>query len=64
MALAGNKCDRDETREVEVDEAQAYADENGLHFVETSAKTATNVNELFYEIAKVRNFPKHRTSPP
>ena len=25
-------------------EAQAYADENGLFFMETSAKTANNVN--------------------
>lgn len=31
-------------------EGQAYAEENGLFFMETSAKTAQNVNELFYEI--------------
>lgn len=36
--------------DVLVQEAQTYAQENGLFFMETSAKTAKNVNEIFYEI--------------
>lgn len=56
MALAGNKVDLEAQRAVPVDEAQAYASENNLHFLETSAKTAANVNELFMEIA--RKLPK------
>lgn len=31
---------------------QGYATENGLFFLETSAKTAANVNELFMDIAQ------------
>ncbi|XP_073142627.1 ras-related protein RABF2a-like [Henckelia pumila] len=52
MALTGNKVDLLEARKVAAEEAQTYAQENGLFFMETSAKDATNVNDLFYAIAK------------
>lgn len=53
IALAGNKCDlADAKRKVPSSEAQQFADENGLLFMETSAKTAQNVKEMFLAIAK------------
>lgn len=33
-------------------EAQAYADDNSLLYMETSAKTAMNVNEIFMAIGE------------
>ena len=38
IALAGNKSDLGTRRTVEYEEANAYAEENGLLFMETSAK--------------------------
>merc|ERR1711907_674050 len=52
IALAGNKCDLQTKRKVEASEASEYAKDNGLFFMETSAKTALNVEELFKAIAK------------
>jgi len=52
IALAGNKVDREEEREVASDESKSYADNNNLFFIETSAKTNVNVRELFLAIAK------------
>lgn len=37
-------------------EAQSYADDNSLLFMETSAKTSMNVNEIFMAIGKVNFF--------
>jgi len=52
IALAGNKSDLANKRSVATANAQAYADENGCLFMETSAKSNVNVTELFVAIAK------------
>ncbi|XP_075497732.1 ras-related protein RABF2b-like isoform X2 [Primulina tabacum] len=51
MALARNKSDMLDARKVAAEQARTYAKENNLFSMETSAKTANNVNDLFYEIA-------------
>jgi len=60
IALAGNKCDLESSREVTFDDAKSYADSNGIFAIETSAKTDQNVSELFVEIA--RRLPKETHS--
>jgi len=47
VMLVGNKCDLEHLRQVSTEEGQKFAQENGLLFIETSAKTAKNVEEAF-----------------
>jgi Ras-related protein Rab-2A len=46
IMLIGNKCDLDARRQVSTEEGERFAKENGLIFMETSAKTAFNVEDV------------------
>jgi GTPase KRas protein len=48
--LVGNKCDEASEREVLEEEGAALARQFGCEFIETSAKTAQNVEHLFMNI--------------
>jgi GTPase SAR1 family protein len=48
--LVGNKCDK-EDKVVDTETGKQLADEYGLEFFETSAKTGHNIKELFEHIA-------------
>lgn len=47
ITLVGNKADVSSKRVIERNEAQAFADENGLDYIEASAKSADGVDEAF-----------------
>ncbi|KAH9065897.1 GTP-binding protein RAB5 [Lactarius vividus] len=52
IALCGNKLDLAARRQVTQEEAQKYAEEEGLMWAETSAKTGEGVSDIFTRIAK------------
>jgi len=49
--LVGNKCDLTTKRQVEYDTAKEFADSLSVPFMETSAKSATNVEQAFVTMA-------------
>ena len=56
VLLVGNKVDLIENRKVDIDMVDDFAKNHGLIYIETSAKTGENVDEIFKTIAK--NLPK------
>lgn len=51
--LVGNKKDLESQVDVSYEEAAQFAEENGLVFVEASAKTGQNVEEAFLRTAQL-----------
>uniref|UniRef100_A0A8P4KAT6 RAB31, member RAS onco family n=1 Tax=Dicentrarchus labrax TaxID=13489 RepID=A0A8P4KAT6_DICLA len=52
VAIAGNKNDLGDIREVPMKEAKEFAESIAAIFIETSARNAVNVEELFQKISK------------
>lgn len=51
LVLVGNKCDL-EGRAVTTEEAEAFAQEQGMIYIETSARTAHNVRRIMETVAE------------
>ena len=57
--LIGNKVDDEENRIIRYKDAKKFANEQGLKYYETSAKTGKNINKVFFDlvIELLRIFP-------
>ncbi len=67
--IIGNKCDKTAERKVTVDQGTELGKQYGVPFVEASAKSAFNVEELFNTItanifAKLQKLPQVQTGTP
>ena len=51
IILVGNKCDLNDNRKISYENAESFAKENNMFYIETSAKNNVNVNKLFDIIA-------------
>ncbi|KAJ1347618.1 DNA-binding transcription factor rap1 [Parelaphostrongylus tenuis] len=68
MILVGNKCDLEDERVVGKDQGQNLARQFGSTYLETSAKSKINVNEIFYDLIRQinRRYPdngRHQGQP-
>ena len=50
--LVGNKIDLEDEREVTFEEGKNLAEQYGFNYIETSAKSGKNINELFIGLAE------------
>eukprot|EP00252_Welwitschia_mirabilis_P022978 TRINITY_DN6382_c0_g2_i1.p1 TRINITY_DN6382_c0_g2~~TRINITY_DN6382_c0_g2_i1.p1 ORF type:complete len:107 (-),score=29.74 TRINITY_DN6382_c0_g2_i1:14-313(-) len=50
VLMVGNKLDLNHLRAVSTEEAQRFAEKEGLSYMETSALDATNVDEAFQTV--------------
>jgi len=60
LVIVGNKCDREDSRQVSAADGVALAKSYGAEFFEGSAKSGKNVDEAFYALVSGAEF----CSPP
>lgn len=61
--LVGNMCDKINQRKVYKEEGQSLARSVGCAFIETSAKTAHNVEYVFASLIRALRSAKHQKEP-
>jgi len=61
--LVGNKCDKTYEREVSKEEGMALASSFGCPFLETSAKTSQNVEQLFTTLVRLLRAARMGVAP-
>lgn len=52
MVVVGNKCDLSDQRIITTEQGQALATKFGAVFIEASAKTKINVEQIFHELVR------------
>lgn len=60
MVLVGNKCDLQDQRVITTDQGEDLARKFGCSFLEVSAKTRLNVDQIFHDLIRQIN----KLSPP
>lgn len=65
VMLLGNKCDREDRRQVTYREANQFANENRIMFRETSAKNSSNLELAFLDVCTdiIDTQESHETDP-
>lgn len=53
LFLVGNKADDQDSRQVSTKQGELLAQELGIPFLEASAKSGTNVSEVFLQLASI-----------